>query len=396
MNLIFGGSSAGMTTGLQTTRAARGRLAEVGGNLFILRVLLDRVIQRLRAESRVWASSDDVMIVERELKRELLAGREEDVARYIRDALNRAEKITDWDPVPAFGVAAALAEVRGEGRFQVDGLSRLVDRLNEWCRLNAADPNVRALYDTQSVERHLIQLRERRVVKDLEFTSGLLEAWLQGVARHGAYPGFQAALLRGAQRRIELPPGAEQVTRGGQAEIWRAAAPEGKGQIAYRVRQLASAAEEQQFQSTVEMFDVMRAGVLRREPGSDYLADVLDIGLAASDPTKAILVYRWIDGHDLSGRVGQLPPDIVVAMGSQLCRALALIHSRNILHRDIRPANIVLDDSLMRPVLIDFGFARRVGVEMQTKLAGDYCAPEVRRDQPIWSKAADVYRWRQP
>ena len=382
---------SGMTTGLQTTRAARARLAEVAGNLFILRVLLDRLIQRLRAESRVWASSDDVMTVERELKRELLAGREEDVARYIRDALNRAEKITDWDPIPAFGVAAALAEVRGEGRLQADGVSRLVQRLNDWCRLNAADGNVHAMYDPSTVERHLTQLRDRRVAKDLEFTSGLLEAWLQGVARHGAYPGFQAALLRGAQRRIELPPGAEQVARGGQAEIWRAAAPDGKGQIAYRVRQLASSAEEQQFQSTVEMFDVLRAGVLRREPGSDCLADVLDIGLSASDPTKAILVYRWIDGRDLSERVGQLPADIVVALGSQLCRALALIHSRNILHRDIRPANIVLDDSLMRPVLIDFGFARRVGVEMQTKLAGDYCAPEVRRDHPIWSKAADAY-----
>jgi serine/threonine protein kinase len=380
----------GMTTGLQSTRAARARLADIAGNLFILRVLLGRLVSRVRDDGRVWANSDDVFVVEAELKRDLLAGREEDVARYIRDALNGAEKVTEWTPLPAFPVAAALAEVRLTGRAPGETLRRVIELLNEWCRLNSVDQTVRAVYNEDIVQKHLAQLRERRVIKDLEFSSSLLEAWLQGVARVGAYEGFQSALLQGAQRRIELRD-AVQITQGGQAEIWRAPAQDGKGQIAFRIRQLADAREEQQLQTAVDVFDALRGGQLRREPGADYLFEVIDVGLSAADPKKAVLVYRWIEGQDLSSRLGQLPVDIVVEIGVKLARALNLVHSRNIIHRDIRPANVILDDSLMRPVLIDFGFARRVGVEMHTRLAGDFCAPEVLRDKPVWTKAADVY-----
>ena len=381
----------GMANCLQTTRAARARLTEIAGNLFILRVLLDRLVTRLRDDSRTWANSEDVYAVETELKRELLAGREEDLARYIRDALNGAEKVTDWEPIPAFAVAAALADIRHQGRQPAEIIRRLVEHLNEWCRLNGSESDVRAVYDDETVNRHLQQLRERRVLNGFSFTSTLLEAWLQGVARAGTYDGLTSSLLRGALRRIQLPAGCELVARGMQAEVWRAKASDGKGQVAYRLRTFETAKEEELFHGSIEMFDALRSGLLRREPGSDSIFDLIDVGLAADHQGKAVLVYRWIDGNDLGTRSGQLPGDLVISIGVQLARALSLLHSKNILHRDIRPPNVILDETVMRPVLIDFGFARRAGLAMNTKLAGDFCAPEGRCDNPVWTKAADVY-----
>jgi hypothetical protein len=45
----------------------------------------------------------------------------------------------------------------------------------------------------------------------------------------------------------------------------------------------------------------------------------------------------------------------------------------------------------VRPVLIDFGFARLTSMPMITAMAGEHFAPEVRGLRPFWSKAADVY-----
>ena len=59
------------------------------------------------------------------------------------------------------------------------------------------------------------------------------------------------------------------------------------------------------------------------------------------------------------------------------------------------PRNIVLDDvsepSTIRPVLIDFGFARAVTTTMRSAYAGPHVAPEVRRTLPEWGRPADIY-----
>src|SRR6185436_9372532 len=86
--------------------------------------------------------------------------------------------------------------------------------------------------------------------------------------------------------------------------------------------------------------------------------------------------------------------DLVIDLGIKLCRAVVLIHRENILHRDICPRNIIVDGSRgeeVRPVLIDFGFARLASMPMMTAMAGEHFAPEVRGLRPFWSKAADVY-----
>ena len=107
-------------------------------------------------------------------------------------------------------------------------------------------------------------------------------------------------------------------------------------------------------------------------------------------------VYRWVDGETLASKLGALLPRMVIDIGVKLARALTLLHGQGVLHRDIQPGNVVIDEgeyasSDLRPVLIDFGFARLAGREMRTRLAGEFAAPEVAADQPEWSRASDVY-----
>ena len=55
-----------------------------------------------------------------------------------------------------------------------------------------------------------------------------------------------------------------------------------------------------------ETLAVIRKIVEDREPGSDYLFEFKDVGLAERDPSEAIQVYRWVEGEDLSSQQGGL------------------------------------------------------------------------------------------
>jgi cell division control protein 7 len=70
-------------------------------------------------------------------------------------------------------------------------------------------------------------------------------------------------------------------------------------------------------------------------------------------------------------------PDIAIYMRS-LFTALASVHSRNILHRDIKPTNFLYDPASRRGVLVDFGLAEREGYD---------CKPCVCHDDPSARKA---------
>lgn len=381
-----------MTTGLQTTRGARQKLAETAGNLLILRALLEKLATRATRERRVWVNYDDVVAVEESLKKDLQEGREVTVASYIRDVLNAADRVDDWRPISSLPAAAAWARTYTPGRPESESADRAVELLNQWCGLSQGNEphGVRPVYTAQILARHLQQLRERRVLNGAEFISPLLQAWLSGLATRSTFDdAFRDALFSGAQRRIRLPSGADRVSEGAQAAVWRS------GEFAYRVRQLSGQAERDQFLEGAEMLEVLRQIVQGREVGSDHIFELVDIGLSERDEHEAIQVYRWVEGQTLTLREGGLAGDVVVDIGVKLARGLRLLHRSNVLHRDICPRNVVLDDVTdplrLRPVLIDFGFARLAGSAMHTAMAGEHIAPEVRGPRPEWSRAADVY-----
>lgn len=383
---------------MQTTNGARAQLARTAGNLLILRALLDRLVTRLTRERRLWANVDDILAIEGDLKRDLHDGREQTLECYIRDVLNSADRVDTWQPAESLPVAVAWATRWAPGR-PVDAVrSDSVDLLNRWCRqhLATADHGARPLYTVDIVDRRLHQLVERRVLRDSTFVSPLLHAWLVGLSDRASFDqAFKEALFAGAQRRITLPSGAEPIDSGAQATVWRHHDERSGSTIAYRVRKLSGQEERDYFLESQNILTSIRQVVHNNEPGSDYLFELLDIGLSDRDDAEAVQVYRWVPGRTLAHRLQSCSTDMVVDVGAKLSRAVALLHRQNILHRDIRPSNIVLDDesdeTKVRPVLIDFGFARLATNPSHTALRGEHIAPEVLHTPPVWSRAADVY-----
>src|SRR5213593_2011772 len=72
------------------------------------------------------------------------------------------------------------------------------------------------------------------------------------------------------------------------------------------------------------------------------------------------LTMEYVEGTSLKqliGTRGRLPVPVVLTIGKQLCRALEVAHEQGVIHRDIKPQNIVVDPSGFLKVM-DFGIAR--------------------------------------
>ncbi|MCA9071109.1 MAG: protein kinase, partial [Planctomycetaceae bacterium] len=112
--------------------------------------------------------------------------------------------------------------------------------------------------------------------------------------------------------------------------------------------------------------------------------NVVGIYAVEDDPTP-YLVMEYIPGKTLQARLdenGPLPLTEVLRIGKQIASGLAAAHSQNLIHRDIKPGNILLEEGVEDHVKItDFGLARTVDDASMTQtgvIAGTplYMAPE--------------------
>jgi hypothetical protein len=95
------------------------------------------------------------------------------------------------------------------------------------------------------------------------------------------------------------------------------------------------------------------------------------------------LVMEYARGPSLAGRLKDVPPLSVVEsrdLVGQLAEGLAAVHACGLLHRDVKPGNILLGEA-GRPRLVDFGLALAVGSDALRQLSGTlpYMAPEQAR-----------------
>ncbi|MFJ8802768.1 serine/threonine-protein kinase [Streptomyces sp. NPDC102487] len=111
---------------------------------------------------------------------------------------------------------------------------------------------------------------------------------------------------------------------------------------------------------------------------------------------QVFLVMELIEGTTLKARIAQRPLSSreVSVLGAYLAHALAHAHDAQIVHRDVKPSNILLDAS-SRPHLTDFGISRLVDTTSRTAsgtLTGTaaYLSPEQVLGQPV-GRPADVY-----
>jgi serine/threonine protein kinase len=111
---------------------------------------------------------------------------------------------------------------------------------------------------------------------------------------------------------------------------------------------------------------------------------------------NAYLVMQLIEGPTLKTRIaeGSLSCATTVAIGAGLAEALAHAHEAGVVHRDVKPSNIILDGS-GRPHLSDFGISRLLDATTRTAtgtLTGTaaYLSPEQVLGRPV-GPPADVY-----
>jgi serine/threonine protein kinase len=123
------------------------------------------------------------------------------------------------------------------------------------------------------------------------------------------------------------------------------------------------------------------------------LVSVHDAG--TTDGSQPFLVMELVEGPTLAACCldGSLTPERVAEVGAELADALAYVHGRGVVHRDVKPANILLSASGAK--LADFGIARIVDGARHTGTGltvgtAPYLAPEQVTGDPV-TPAADVY-----
>ncbi|MGH9366840.1 MAG: serine/threonine-protein kinase, partial [Thermoanaerobaculia bacterium] len=162
------------------------------------------------------------------------------------------------------------------------------------------------------------------------------------------------------------------IGRGGMGEVYRADDLKLGQPVALKFLPARLAAER----AWIERFyaEVRHA----RQISHPNVCRVYDIGEIEQ---RHFLSMEYVDGEDLASllrRIGRLPGDKAVEIARQLCAGLAAAHDRGVLHRDLKPGNVMLDGR-GRARITDFGLAVRAeddkgGAEVGGTPA--YMAPE--------------------
>ena len=117
--------------------------------------------------------------------------------------------------------------------------------------------------------------------------------------------------------------------------------------------------------------------------------NVIPIYEAGESDGQLYLAMRYVEGSDLSTileQEGTLSPERALAILGQIAGALGAAHRRGLVHRDVKPANVLLDED-GHAYLTDFGITKQLGrASTDTgRVVGtlDYLAPEQIRGDPV-------------
>jgi serine/threonine-protein kinase len=184
----------------------------------------------------------------------------------------------------------------------------------------------------------------------------------------------------------------ERIAAGGMGEVWLGMDRQLSRQVAVKLLH-ASHASDEQFRARFRA-EARYAGSLSH-PG---ITQIYSYG-ENSPLGGPYLVMEYVPGEPLSAileRVGRLPPETVMDIVSQTARALDAAHQAGIVHRDIKPGNLlIMADGTTK--ITDFGIAKArewgdpqltaTGIVMGTAM---YVSPEQATGSPV-TGASDIY-----
>lgn len=180
----------------------------------------------------------------------------------------------------------------------------------------------------------------------------------------GKSAGFAGKTL--GRCRIEGPIGT-----GATATVFRAHYLPLKKEVAVKILRPDQAASEEARSRFVEE---ARALAKLDHPHVVRVFDVVE------DEGFVLIIMDLVPGRNLLDGLqedGPVDPQTAVAYARQVAQALTHSHQQKILHRDVKPANVIEDDDGERVVLVDFGNAEVVGAAADRKGTAHYVAPEV-------------------
>jgi serine/threonine-protein kinase len=184
---------------------------------------------------------------------------------------------------------------------------------------------------------------------------------------------------------------ADRIGLGGMSEVWRATDAVLGRMVAVKV-----------LSSPVAADPLLRAATFREARAAARLAhpnvtQIYDYGEATLPGGTVVpyLVMELVEGQNLADRLatGPLPWHDAATIGAQVAAALAAAHRLGIVHRDVKPGNVMLTPNGAK--VLDFGIAALAGAGTDTdagRLVGTpaYAAPERLRPGPA-QPASDMY-----